>query len=36
MIVSDLKTKLDAALRQNTRLLDENSTLSEMTNDLRF
>lgn len=35
-MVNDLKNKLDAALRHNTRLLDENSTLGEMANDLRY
>jgi hypothetical protein len=28
--------KLDIALRHNTKLLDENSTLTEITNQLRF
>ena len=34
-ILNELKAKLDAALRHNTRLLDENSTLGEMANELR-
>jgi len=35
-IVNELKNKLDAALRHNTRLLEENSTLGEMVNELRY
>jgi hypothetical protein len=35
-MLNELKNKLDAALRHNTRLLDENSTLGEMANELRY
>ncbi len=36
MEYDDTKIKLDLALKHNARLLDENATLSEMTNSLRF